>query len=146
MCRYPGDGALTPAQAVEQMPKLQHLVVVDSNWGKSVLLMRDPMLKALPRVTLPQGFQTRYWRYAPKRGEHSEHFSPDKVGSLMSTVESVYRFCDAYNLALGKQCGLCDDLLWLFSFLHGRVRDVYEHAPGKRQRLMRKSKGLLKDF
>lgn len=108
--------------------------------------MREPCLLDLPRVTIPPGQSTRFWRYAPKRGERSEHFSPDKVVSLMSSVESVHRFCDVYNQAVGGKAGECDDLLWLFAFLHARVREVYEHAPEKRQRILRKSKGLLSKF
>lgn len=119
---------------------------MDSSWTKSVPLMREACLSGLPRVTIPQGKGTLFWRYAPKRSEHSEHFSPDKVGSLMSTVESVHRFFDAYNQAAGGMAGECDDLLWLFAYLHGRVREVYERSPGKRQRIMRKSKGLLSEF
>lgn len=111
-----------------------------------MLLMREACLSGLPRVTIPQGKGTRFWRYAPKRSENSEHFSPDKVESFLSTVECVHRFCDAYNQAVGGEPGECDDLLWLFSFLHGRVREVYERSPGKRQRIMRKSKGLLSEF
>lgn len=132
-----------PEQARAELPNLKHVIVIDSTWTKSVLLASESLLADLPRVTLPAGRSTRFWRYAPKRSEHSEYFSPDKVGSLMSTVESVHRFCDAYNQALGHGSGLCDDLLWLFAFLHGRVREVYEKSPGKRQRIMRKSKGLL---
>lgn len=64
----------------------------------------------------------------------------------MSTVESVHRFCDAYNRAAGLEAGLVDDLLWIFAFLHGRVKEVYEQAPGKRQRILRKSRGLLDGF
>lgn len=119
---------------------------MDSSWTKSVLLMQDPCLSKLPRLTLPPGKATRFWRYAPKRSEHSQYFSPDKVGSLMSTVESVHRFCEAYNKALGNDPGQCDNLLWIFAFLHARVKQVYEQAPGKRQRIMRKSKGLMSAF
>lgn len=138
---------MTPEEARTKLPSLERIIVVDSNWAKSVLLMRESCLAGLPRLTLPSGGGgTRFWRYAPKRGENSEHFSPDKVGSLLSTVECVHRFCDAYNRARGGKEGEVDDLMWLFSFLHGRVKEVYEEAPGKRQRIMRKSKGLLSDF
>lgn len=108
--------------------------------------MNEACLSGLPRVTFPPGRGTRFWRYAPKRGENSEYFNPDKVGCLMSTVESVHRFCDAYNQAIGLPAGKVDDLLWFFAFLHGRVKEVYEQSPEKRQRILRKSKGLLNQF
>lgn len=126
------------------MPDLRRVIVVDASWPKSVLLMQTPWLAALPRVTLPEnGEASRFWRYAPVRSATSQNFSPDKVGSLASTVESVHRFCDALGRAKGLAPGFCDDLLWLFAFLYGRVKDVYDKAPGKRERIMRKSKGLL---
>lgn len=108
--------------------------------------MQSDQLLALPRVTLPPGAPSRFWRYPPKRSEHSEHFSPHKVQSLLSTVEAVHRFCDAYGRAKDSPNHQYDDLLWFFAFLHGRVRDVYEKAPEKRQRIMRKSKGLMHQF
>ena len=133
-------------QVHEKLPNLKRLVVIDSTWTKSVVLMQQPCLQQLPKISLPPGRPTRFWRYAPKRSEHSEYFSPDKVGSLVSTVESVHRFCEAYGKTLGYQHGYSDNLLWLFAFLHGRVKEVYQENPGKRQRIMRKSKGLLNQF
>lgn len=109
-------------------------------------MVQTPWLNTLPKVTLPPGMRSRFWRYAPKRSEHSEHFSPDKVESLLSTVEAVHRFCDAFGRAQGRDESFCDDLLWLFAFVHGRVRSVYQNAPGKRERIIRKSKGLLDQF
>lgn len=144
--RYPSERALTPQQAVKDLPNLRHVIALDANWPKSAVLMAEPMFNCLPHLSLPPGKPTLFWRYAPSRSEHSKYFSPDKVPLLMSTVESVHRFCDEYNRALGKEQHSCDDLLWLFAFLHSRVRDVYQHAPGKRQRIMRKSKGLLHQF
>lgn len=71
----------------------------------------------------------------------------------MSTVEAVHSFCNAFG---GQQQhtdedddddeGQYDNLLWLFAFLHARVRDVYAQSPGKRERIVRKSKGLLTQF
>lgn len=143
---YPSKDAFTPHQALSTLPNLSQIIVIDSTWTKSVLLASHPHLDALPKLTLPPGYSTRFWRYAPKRGVHSEYFNPDKVGCLMSTVESVHRFCVEYNLVKGETKLPCDDLLWMFSFLHSRVREVYEKAPGKRQRILRKSKGLLHQF
>ncbi|CAN8074251.1 unnamed protein product [Agarophyton chilense] len=143
---FPGNDAMTPEEAIVKLPELKHVIVLDASWTKCTVLLSDALFEQLPRLRLPVGCKSRFWRYPPKRGEHSEFFSPDKVESLLSTVEAVHRFCDAYNVALGKAGGLCDDLLWLFSFLHGRVKETYEEAPQKRQRLMRKSKGMLADF
>lgn len=143
MNRFPGDDALSPEQAVAQLPDLEHVIVLDASWTKSTVLLCEPIFRGLPRLTLPAGARSCFWRYAPKRSEHSEFFSPEKVESLVSTVEAVHRFCEAYNIALGKSRGLCDNLLWLFAFLHGRVKNVYDNAPQKRQRLLRKSKGML---
>ncbi|KAI0564607.1 DTW domain containing protein [Gracilaria domingensis] len=144
--RFPGDDAKTPAQAVIELPKLKHVVVLDASWTKSTVLISDPLFRELPRLTLPTGTKSRFWRYPPKRGEHSEFFSPDKMESLLSTVEAIHRFCDAYNTARGEPGGTCDNLLWLFAFIHGRVKEAYDQAPQKRQRLMRKSNGMLAEF
>lgn len=132
--------------AAKQLPYLQELIVMDASWTKSAVLMQSEWLRTLPKVTLPLGAPSRFWRYPPKRSEHSEYFSPHKVQSLLSTVEAVHRFCDAYAKAKDLPNHQFDDLLWLFAFLHGRVRSVYEETPGKRQRIMRKSKGLMNQF
>lgn len=143
---YPNDLAITPQVAADTLPNLEHLIVVDASWTKSCILMETPWLQALPSVTLPSGSASRFWRYAPVRSEGSAYFSPDKVHSLVSTVEAVHRFCDAFGQTRGMHQGFCDDLLWLFAFLHGRVRQVYEQEPGERERILRKSKGLLHQF
>lgn len=140
---YPSEGALTPSEAAASLPSLAHLVVIDASWSKSVSLLEAPCLQRLPRVSLPPGLGTRFWRYAPLRGDNSALFNKDTIGGLLATIEAVHRFCDAFGVAKGGVSGACDDLLWLFAFQYGRVREVYEQAPGKRQRIIRKSKGLL---
>lgn len=155
---YPGENALTPKQAAIQLPQLTQLIVLDASWTKSAVMMDNlvvqcPWIKNIPKVTLPSNTRSSFWRYAPLRSEHSRYFSPDKVGSLVSTVEAVHSFCNAFG---GQQQhtdedddddeGQYDNLLWLFAFLHARVRDVYAQSPGKRERIVRKSKGLLTQF
>lgn len=143
---YPSDGAFSPKDAAAEMPELQHLIVIDATWTKSALLVNESLLNDLPKVSLSSGTSSRFWRYPPLRGEHSQYFNPEKVPSLLSTVESVHRFCDAFGRAKGLPTGICDDLLWLFAFIHHRVRNVYDSAPEKRQRILRKSKGLMDQF
>lgn len=143
---YPSEGALLPEEAATQLPGLRDLVVIDATWTKSTLMLEEPWLNNLPKVALPSGTRSLYWRYAPSRGKNSRYFSPDKVDSLLSTVEAIHRFCEAYGCANGCAPGACDDLLWLFTFLHRRIRDIYETTPAKRARLLRKSKGLMYQF
>lgn len=151
---YPSEDAIDIGDAVELYPHLQTLVVIDAKWAKSVKMARSALLKDIPRVKLSAVDEgnnceraTRFWRYSPMRGVNSEMFNADVVRALLSTVEAVHACCEAYGVAkgLGKK-GDWDDLLWLFVFNHGVVKDVYERYPGKRDRIMRKSKGLLKEF
>lgn len=136
---FPCEDAKTPEKAASELD-LKALIVLDATWTKSaVMLEQAPFLADLPKVTLPASSKpSAFWRYAPTRGENSKYFAPDKVRSLVSTVEAVHRFCSAYDGAAA-----CDDLLWLFAFNHSVVKKVYEEKPGKRERIMRKSKGLL---
>lgn len=115
------------------------------------LTVQCPWINDIPKVTLPPHTRSSFWRYAPLRSEHSRYFSPDKVGSLVSTVEAVHCFCNAFGQQTDddddkEQHQQYDNLLWLFAFMHARVRDVYAQSPGKRERIVRKSKGLLSQF
>ena len=144
---YPSEDALSAQEAALRMPGLREIVVIDSTWTKSVGLSEQVELLQLPKVTVKHEGGSRFWRYAPKRSRFSQHFSPEKAGACLSTVEAVHSFCKAFAKARdggdGGDGGKVDDLLWLFAFLHGRVREVYEREPGKRERVKRKSKGLL---
>lgn len=73
-------------------------------------------------------------------------FNEHSVKGLLSTIEAIHAFCTAYGCAKGVSPGAYDNLLWLFVFNYSRVKEVYEAAPGKRDRIMRKSKGLLREF
>lgn len=125
------------------MPNLRHLVVLDATWTKSTILLKSPVFIDLPKVALPPGARSLFWRYPPLRSEYSAHFNPSIVPALLSSVEAVHRFCKGFANAKGLGNGSVNDLLWLFAFLHSRVSDVYRAAPGKRMRILRKSKGLL---
>lgn len=74
---FPGEGAhlLQPGMAVDQK---MLLVVPDGTWRKArKLLHLNPLLAQLPRVTLPEGAQSRYrLRKAPGPG-------------ALSTVEAI---------------------------------------------------------
>lgn len=74
-------------------------------------------------------------------------FSPENVKGLLSTVEAVHQFVTEFGAAKGAGAvGDWDNLMWLFAWNYGLVKEVYERTPGKRERIMRKSKGRLKEF
>jgi hypothetical protein len=148
---YPTEDALTPEEALVQYPNLERLIVIDANWSKSIAILKSPELAGLPRVKLSSpadGYsrQSRFWRYAPTRGVDSKMFNENAVRGLLSTIEAIYSFCDSYGSAKGAPVGAYDNLLWLFAFNWQRVKEVYVAAPGKRDRIMRKSKGLMSEF
>lgn len=149
---YPDEGALTPEEAAVQLPMLSTLVVVDAKWHKSVSMAQYPAFRQLPRIRLSSptdGTQrtSNFWRYSPTKGAGSQMFNQSIVSSLLATVEAIHCFMSSYGVAKGLALpGDYDDLLWLFAHNHNLVRRVYEENPGKRERIMRKSKGLLADF
>lgn len=149
---YPSEDAMNVTEVVTKLPRLRTLVVIDAKWAKSVKMAASSALSHLPRVKLEGGDggcerATRFWRYSPMRGDNSDMFNDRIVRALLSTVEAVHAFCDEYGVAKGVGTkGDWDNLLWLFVFNHGVVKDVYNRFPGKRERIMRKSKGLLKEF
>ncbi|MDX1369098.1 tRNA-uridine aminocarboxypropyltransferase [Pseudomonas sp.] len=76
---FPGEGALPLAQFVERVGEQPLLLVVpDGTWRKARKLLHcNPLLAALPRVTLAPGLQSRYrLRKAPMPG-------------ALSTIEAV---------------------------------------------------------
>jgi DTW domain-containing protein YfiP len=149
---YPCDDALTPEEAVEQLPNLSTLIVIDAKWHKSVSMSQHAAFQGLPQVKLSPpapGSQrmSHFWRYSPKKGDGSAIFNADAVKGLLATVEAIHCFVTGYGVAKGVGMpGDYDNLLWLFVHNHSLVKRVYDAAPGKRERIMRKSKGLLADF
>lgn len=123
---------------------LERIVVIDAAWTKSAELAAHESLASLPRVSLSPHCRSRFWRYAPERGDNSM-FNKDAVRSFLSTVEAIHQCVNDYesdDVSLHKY----DDLLWLFEFQRTRVKKVYDENPGKRSRILRKSKGLLSSF
>lgn len=149
---YPDEDAMSPEEAVEKLPALSTLVVVDAKWHKSVSMAQHPAFQELPRVKLSapkEGAQrcSNFWRYSPTKAAGSQMFNENIVNSLLATVEAIHCFVSSYGVAKELAApGDYDNLLWLFAHNHSLVRRVYEENPGKRDRIMRKSKGLLAGF
>jgi len=89
---FPGQGALPLPQLVEQAVSQPLLLVVpDGTWRKARKLLHcNPLLAALPRVTLPPGLQSRYrLRKAPMPGALS---TIEAIVSALEIIEAPQRF------------------------------------------------------
>lgn len=89
---FPGEGALPLPQLVEQTVSQPLLLVVpDGTWRKARKLLHcNPLLAALPRVTLPDGLQSRYrLRKAPMPGALS---TIEAIVSALEIIEAPQRF------------------------------------------------------
>ncbi|HLA31297.1 MAG TPA: DTW domain-containing protein [Pseudomonas sp.] len=89
---FPGQGALPLPQLVEQAVSQPLLLVVpDGTWRKARKLLHcNPLLAALPRVTLPPGLQSRYrLRKAPMPGALS---TIEAIVSALDIIEAPQRF------------------------------------------------------
>ncbi|HUE93726.1 tRNA-uridine aminocarboxypropyltransferase [Pseudomonas sp.] len=89
---FPGEGALPLLQFAEQaagQPTL--LVVPDGTWRKARKLLHcNPLLAALPRVSLEPGLQSRYrLRKAPQAGVLS---TIEAIVSALATLEAPAQF------------------------------------------------------
>ncbi|MBD7978059.1 tRNA-uridine aminocarboxypropyltransferase [Serpens gallinarum] len=87
---FPGDEAELPSQQrAEQRPLL--LVVPDGTWRKArKLLYCNPLLEHLPRLTLPEGLESRYrLRKAPKVGALS---TLEAITETLNRLEAPRRF------------------------------------------------------
>ena len=89
---FPGEGALALPQFAEQaagQPTL--LVVPDGTWRKARKLLHcNPLLAALPRVSLEPGLQSRYrLRKAPQAGALS---TIEAIVSALETLEAPAQF------------------------------------------------------
>mmetsp|Transcript_8900 Transcript_8900/g.17939 ORF Transcript_8900/g.17939 Transcript_8900/m.17939 type:complete len:288 (-) Transcript_8900:880-1743(-) len=161
---HPGETALTPTEvALRNGESMKRLVVIDSSWtkssgivqalerevkGKVVHVGLDPEAAAAADPKFASHRSSGFWRFPPVRGERS-FFNPTMASQLKSTIEAIHSFAVQWSLAVNpheKYDGRFDDLLWLFSYQRSLVQHVYETHPGKRARLMRKSKNLLSDF
>jgi hypothetical protein len=117
--------------------------------------MKHKKLSKLPRVKLAPlepgaERQSRFWRYSRLKGAGSAMFNESNVNTFLSSIEAVYFFCVGYAERIMRKKSFdpheYDNLLWLFAFNYAQVKAVYDAEPGKRARIMRKSKGLLKEF
>ncbi|NQD91992.1 DTW domain-containing protein [Pseudomonas sp. CrR25] len=89
---FPGEAAQPLPQFTVQLVGLPALLVVpDGTWRKArKLLHLNPLLAALPRVTLPDGLQSRYrLRKAPAPGALS---TIEAVVSALEILEAPVRF------------------------------------------------------
>jgi DTW domain-containing protein YfiP len=89
---FPGEGAQPLAHYAEQVGEQPLLLVVpDGTWRKArKLLYCNPLLAALPRVTLEPGLQSRYrLRKAPMPGALS---TIEAVASALDILEAPRRF------------------------------------------------------
>lgn len=89
---FPGEGAQPLSPLVEQVASQPLLLVVpDGTWRKARKLLHcNPLLAALPRVTLPLGLQSRYrLRKAPMPGALS---TIEAIVSALDLLEAPQRF------------------------------------------------------
>ncbi|WP_339463611.1 tRNA-uridine aminocarboxypropyltransferase [Pseudomonas sp. EA_105y_Pfl2_R69] len=89
---FPGEGALPLAQFAEQAAGRSTLLVVpDGTWRKARKLLHcNPLLAALPRVSLESGLQSRYrLRKAPQAGALS---TIEAIVSALETLETPTQF------------------------------------------------------
>ena len=89
---FPGEGALALPQFAEQAAEQPTLLVVpDGTWRKARKLLHcNPLLAALPRVSLEPGLQSRYrLRKAPQAGALS---TIEAIVSALETLEAPAQF------------------------------------------------------
>jgi DTW domain-containing protein YfiP len=89
---FPGEGAQPLAHHAEQVGEQPLLLVVpDGTWRKARKLLHcNPLLAALPRVTLEPGLQSRYrLRKAPMPGALS---TIEAIVCALDTLEAPQRF------------------------------------------------------
>lgn len=87
---FPGEEAELPGpQGTDQRPLL--LVVPDGTWRKArKLLYCNPLLESLPRLTLPEGLESRYrLRKAPAAGALS---TLEAITETLNRLEAPQRF------------------------------------------------------
>ena len=87
---FPGEQAQLPTpQRAEQRPLL--LVVPDGTWRKArKLLYCNPVLESLPRLSLPEGLESRYrLRKAPMAGALS---TLEAITETLNHLEAPQRF------------------------------------------------------
>ena len=89
---FPGEEAQPLAQFAAQLDELPALLVVpDGTWRKARKLLHcNPLLAALPRVSLEPGLQSRYrLRKAPQAGALS---TIEAIVSALETLEAPAQF------------------------------------------------------
>lgn len=88
---FPGEGSQPLAGLSAQAQQQMLLVVPDGTWRKARKLLHcNPLLAALPRVTLPTGLASRYrLRKAPMPGALS---TIEAIVSALEIIEAPQRF------------------------------------------------------
>ncbi|KAL7714304.1 tRNA-uridine aminocarboxypropyltransferase 1 [Entamoeba marina] len=105
---------------VEDLKKYKRIVCIESVWYKADNVVRHPNVNKLQKVIIDSE-ETLFWRY-------------QKISNAnLSTIEAIYYFYKDYITAMkGQYNGECDDLLYFFSHIYGRIQNYYNERPDRR--------------
>jgi DTW domain-containing protein YfiP len=152
---FPADAG-TPSTPLDELDldTVKRLVVVDSTWAQAKQMIREPVIAALPRVSIATE-KTRFWR-----------FQTGKPDECLATIEAIHSFYRQWAVKQAKNANKHekrdeqgheedgdnnnnnnnnnhDDLLFYFKIMYDIVQNSYRSSGKsftKRQR-----PGYIKD-
>ncbi|OUM60850.1 hypothetical protein PIROE2DRAFT_25163, partial [Piromyces sp. E2] len=119
---FPGDDAI-PVSKVDPK-KYDRVLVIDGTWYQAKILIREPFLQKLQKVTFTQQHSTEFWRFQNLGDEH------------LATIEAIYYFYQEYEQyclkANEKLVKSMDNLLYFYAFQWEVIQRHYKSGKSKK--------------
>ncbi|ORX76015.1 DTW-domain-containing protein [Anaeromyces robustus] len=119
---FPGEDAI-PVSKVDPK-KYDRVLVIDGTWYQAKILIREPFLQKLQKVTFTQEHTTEFWRFQNLGDEH------------LATIEAIYYFYQEYEkYCLKADKNLVksmDNLLYFYAFQWEVIQRHYKSGKSKK--------------
>ncbi|XP_060078101.1 tRNA-uridine aminocarboxypropyltransferase 1-like [Ylistrum balloti] len=102
---------------LEVKPPFDKVIIIDSTWNQTKRISSDERLRGLTCLELKTR-HSNFWR-------HQKDLPP----TYLSTIEAIYYFVRDYHdifLASEKYDGRYDNLLFFFTFMYNKIKNMYD--------------------
>eukprot|EP01103_Thecamoeba_quadrilineata_P011260 TRINITY_DN2650_c0_g1_i1.p1 TRINITY_DN2650_c0_g1~~TRINITY_DN2650_c0_g1_i1.p1 ORF type:complete len:181 (+),score=21.98 TRINITY_DN2650_c0_g1_i1:381-923(+) len=98
---------------------LRRIVLIDSQWHKTNIILKDERLKKLKGVRI-ENYKTAFWRYQTLGDE------------CLATIEAIFYFYKELHLAVHSEYdGEYDNLLFYYSYFYSVIQQHYKSNPAR---------------
>ncbi|XP_033732980.1 DTW domain-containing protein 1-like isoform X1 [Pecten maximus] len=117
---------------LEVKPPFDRVIIIDSTWNQTKRISSDERLKGLACIELKTR-HSNFWRH-----------QKDIPSTYLSTIEAIYYFLRDYHdvfVARDEYDGRYDNLLFFFTFMYSKIRNMYNGGKNLKAYTQRKDNG-----